>query len=84
MRHEPVTIDAPQGFDFKAAGYLVSIASVFFLGAAAWLKQNPPSWYHPALIIGVATSIAGMGLRYVAHLKQKRQLREAKQEAKAR
>ena len=78
MRHEHITIDAPQGFDFKAAGYIVSIVSVFFLGAAAWLKQNPPAWYHPALVVGMAASITGMALRYVAHLKQKRELREAK------
>ena len=84
MRHEHVTIDAPQGFDFKAAGYLVSIASVFFLGAIAWPKPDDPKWHLPALIAGMAASIAGMGLRYIAHLKQKRQLREAKQEADAR
>ncbi len=82
MRHETVTIAAPTGLDWKALGYLISIASVFFLGAVAWTKQNPPGWYYPVLVIGMATSIIGMGCRYLAHLHQKREIREAKSEAK--
>jgi hypothetical protein len=70
--------------DFKAIGYLTSIVSVVFLGAAAWAKDNPPAWYHPVLVIGMATSIIGMGFRYLAHLRQKRQIREAKAEARRR
>ena len=70
--------------DFKAIGYLTSIVSVLFLGAAAWAKDNPPAWYHPVLVIGMATSIIGMGFRYLAHLRQKRQIREAKAEARRR
>ncbi|HEY8593077.1 MAG TPA: hypothetical protein VIL42_09475 [Sphingomicrobium sp.] len=65
--------------DWKAAGYLISIASVLFLGAVAAAKENPPSWYYPALIIGMLTSIAGMGCRYMAHLHQKREIARAKQ-----
>jgi hypothetical protein len=84
MRHETVTIPAPSGLDWKAIGYLVSIASVFFLGAVAWAKQNPPGWYYPVLVIGMATSIAGMGCRYVAHLRQKREITKAKAEAERR
>ena len=61
-------------FDIKAIGYLTSIASVLFLGAVAWTKENPPGWYYPALIIGMATSIIGMGFRYAAHLRQKREI----------
>jgi hypothetical protein len=71
-------------YDFKAIGYLTSIVSVLFLGAAAWAKDNPPAWYHPVLVIGMATSIIGMGFRYLAHLRQKRQIREAKAEARRR
>lgn len=84
MRRDTVTIPLPTGLDWKATGYLISIASVFFLGAAAWTKQNPPSWYHPVLIVGMLTSIAGMGCRYIAHLHQKRQIREAQVEAERR
>lgn len=81
MRNETVTIAAPTGLDWKALGYLISIASVFFLGAVVWTKQNPPGWYYPVLVIGMATSIIGMGCRYLAHIREKREIREAKAEA---
>jgi hypothetical protein len=84
MRHETVTIPVPKGLDWKALGYLISIASVFFLGAVAWQKENAPSWYYPVLVIGMATSIMGMGCRYMAHLHQKREIKQAKQEAESR
>lgn len=81
MKHETVTVAAPPGLDWKALGYLISIASVLFLGAVAWTKENPPSWYYPVLVIGMATSIIGMGCRYMAHLHQKAEIRKAKDEA---
>ena len=84
MRDETVQIARPQGLDFKATGYLTSIVSVFFLGAVAWAKENPPGWYHPALIVGMAASIIGMGFRYLAHLRQKREMDKTKAEAKRR
>ena len=84
MRHETVTSETPRGLDWKALGYLVSIASVFFLGAVAWTKENPPGWYYPVLVIGMATSIIGMAFRYMAHLYQKREIRDAKAEAEAK
>jgi hypothetical protein len=84
MRHETVTVPAASGLDFKAIGYLTSIVSVLFLGAVAWTKENPPGWYHPVLVIGMATSIIGMGFRYLAHLRQKHEIRKAKAEAKRR
>ena len=84
MRHETVTIPAPTGVDWKAIGYLISIASVLFLGAVAWDKENPPGWYYPVLVIGMATSIIGMGCRYVAHLREKREIRQAQAQAAKR
>ena len=81
MREDKVTIPAPTGVDIKAIGYLTSIVSVLFLGAVAWTKENPPGWYYPALVIGMASSIIGMGFRYAAHLRQKREIREAKAKA---
>lgn len=84
MRHQTVTISSPPGLDWKATGYLTSIVSVFFLGAVAWAKDNPPGWYYPVLVIGMATSILGMGFRYLAHLRQKREIREAQAEAERR
>jgi len=67
--------------DWKALGYLTSIMSVFFLGAVAWLKDNPPWWYYPALIAGMATSIFGMGFRYKSHREEQRKIKKAQQEA---
>ena len=84
MRHDKVTIAKPLGLDFKATGYLISIGSVFFLGAVAWTKENPPGWYYPMLIIGMASSIVGMGFRYLAHLRQKREIDTAEKEAERR
>jgi O-antigen/teichoic acid export membrane protein len=63
-------------FDWKAAGYLTSMVSVLFLGAVAWPKPDDPAWVLPALIVGMATSIVGMGFRYLAHLQQKKRMSE--------
>jgi hypothetical protein len=84
MNRKTVTIAVPPGLDFKALGYLVSIVSVLFLGAVAWTKENPPGWYYPALVIGMATSIVGMGFRYAAHLREKREIEKARAEAERR
>jgi hypothetical protein len=88
MRPEPVRsvpASSPStGIDWKALGYLVSIVSVFFLGAVAWPKPDAPWWHAPALIIGMTSSIAGMGCRYKAHLDQAREIRKAKAAAKRR
>jgi hypothetical protein len=84
MNRKTVTIAVPSGLDFKALGYLVSIVSVLFLGAVAWTKENPPGWYYPALVIGMATSIVGMGFRYAAHLREKREIEKARAEAERR
>jgi O-antigen/teichoic acid export membrane protein len=64
------------GLDWKALGYITSILSVFFLGAIAWPKPDDPDWYLPALIIGMATSVLGMGFRYLAHIQQKKKMSE--------
>lgn len=62
------------GLDWKALGYITSIMSVFFLGAVAWPRASDPGWYLPAVIIGMATSILGMGFRYLAHIRQKKEM----------
>ena len=75
-------LSTQSGPDWKGIGYLVSIVSVFFLGAVAWPKPDEPSWHLTALIAGMATSIAGMGFRYMAHLQQQKEMRKAKAEAR--
>ena len=81
MRHETVTIPAVSGIDWKGLGYLVSILSVFLLGAIAWPKSEDPRWHVLVLIAGMATSILGMAFRYKAHLDQQRELKKAEAEA---
>ena len=82
MRHETVTKPTVNGVDWKGLGYLVSIVSVFLLGAIAWPKADEPSWHMGVLLAGMATSIVGMGCRYKAHLDEQREIRKAKAEAR--
>lgn len=82
MKSDRFPIPSEKGPDWKAIGYLVSIVSVFFLGAIAWPAPDDPKWYLPALIVGMATSILGMGFRYLAHRKQQAEIRKAKAEAR--
>ena len=83
MRHENVTISAA-GFDWKAAGYLVSIVSVLLLGMVAWPKPTDPGWHVPVVMAGMAASILGMAFRYKAHRDQRRELKRTKAEARRR
>ena len=84
MRHESVTIPAGSGIDWKGIGYLFSIAGVLLMGAEAMPKASDPWWYWPALAGGVLTSIVGFALRYMAHLKQRREIEQTKREAERR
>jgi hypothetical protein len=82
MERRTLSVTSGTGFDWKALGYLTSIGSVFFLGAIASLNEHPPWWFYPALIVGMATSILGMGFRYKSHLDQQREIRKAEAEAR--
>jgi hypothetical protein len=83
MRHKTVTVPV-RGLDWKGLGYTVSIVSVFLLGAIAWPKENDPAWHVAVLIVGMATSILGMGFRYKAHLDQQRELRKTERKVEKR
>jgi hypothetical protein len=84
MRHETVTIPAAHGIDWKGIGYLFSIVGALALGAIACFAPNAPWWYFPTLALGVVTTIIGFGVRYVAHLKEKRELQETRRKAERR
>ena len=84
MRHETVTIRSGPNVDWKGLGYLISIVSVFFLGAIAWPKAGAPGWHLPVLIVGMATSIIGMACRYKSHLDEKAEIRKAEAKADAK
>lgn len=81
MRHSTVTIPQPHGVDWKGIGYLFSVLGVLLLGAQAMPKPDDPWWYWPALIGGVVTSIIGFVVRYMAHLKQRREIERTEAEA---
>ncbi|HSQ98817.1 MAG TPA: hypothetical protein VLM36_02765 [Sphingomicrobium sp.] len=81
MRRETVTIPVGRGIDWKGIGYLFSIAGALALGAVACSAPHPPAWYLPTLALGVATTIIGFGVRYVAHLKEKREIEETRRKA---
>lgn len=57
----------------KTLGYLISTVSVLLLGFAAWdgLKDKPPLL--ACLVLGMATSITGMLLRWLQFLKEQRE-----------
>ena len=82
MRHENVTNPPKSEVDWKGLGYLVSIASVFLLGAVAWPKPEDPDWVMPTLVAGMTASILGMGFRYMAHRQQQKEIKTAKAEAR--
>jgi hypothetical protein len=58
--------------DWKAVGYVISMVSVMLIGAVAWPKQSDPAWMTPALMAGMLFSILGMGLRWIAHVQEKK------------
>ena len=84
MRHDPVASAEQSRLDWKGIGYLFSIAGVLLLGAMSVPKPDDPGWYWPALVAGVLTSLIGFALRYLAHLKQRREMRRTKAEAERR
>jgi len=82
MGHEAADSPKTDGPDWKGLGYLVSIVSVFFLGAIAWPDPSEPRWHLVALIAGMGTSILGMAFRYMSHLDQQREITRAEAEAR--
>lgn len=58
----------------KGVGYLISTLSVLSLGAVAWPKAGEPSWKIYAVAVGMAASILGMALRFLAHRRQEADL----------
>ncbi|UUR09234.1 hypothetical protein [Sphingomonas glaciei] len=58
----------------RGLGYLISIVSVLLLGAVAWPSPGEPRWHMTALLAGMALSIGGMGLRWLASRQQKSEL----------
>ena len=63
--------------DLQGLGYLISSVSVAFLGAVAWPGPDEPQWKAWAVVFGMATSILGMGVRFLSHLRDRDNIRRA-------
>lgn len=63
--------------DFKFLGYAVSTVSVLLLGAVAWPGPDEPRWKVIALIAGMLASVVGMGVRYLSHRQDKKDIERA-------
>ena len=63
--------------DLKGAGYLISSGSVAFLGAVAWPGPGDPKWHAWAVATGMAMSILGMGVRWMSHRKDRKDIERA-------
>jgi len=64
----------------RGLGYFISIMSVVLLGLVAWPKPEDPDWHLPALLLGMAASIGGMLLRWLASRKQLQELHTVERE----
>ena len=57
----------------KSIGYLVSILSVLLLGAVAWGSVADDPAVRACLILGMLTSVSGMGLRWASFFVDQRE-----------
>jgi hypothetical protein len=53
---------------------MISIISVVLIGLVAWPRPEEPSWKVLTLLAGMALSILGMGLRWMASSKQEAEM----------
>ena len=65
----------------KGYGYLVSIVSVFLLAVPALKSAQESSVMAICLVVGMISSIIGMGIRWLADLRQKAKIRQVRREA---
>ncbi|TMJ14984.1 MAG: hypothetical protein E6G94_08250 [Alphaproteobacteria bacterium] len=57
----------------KGFGYLISTLSVFLLAAGSFKNAVKEPLLLACLILGMATSILGMALRYLSYRREQRQ-----------
>ena len=68
----------------KGLGYLVSTVSVILLGIVAWPGPDEPKWKLWLVLTGCAASVLGMFIRYLSHLRDRRDIHQAKTEARTK
>ena len=59
----------------KTLGYLISILSVLMLGAVSWKATETDMTLRLCLLVGMATSVLGMILRWLSFLQERRKAR---------
>jgi hypothetical protein len=67
----------------KTLGYAVSTLSVLLLAIPSWKSAMEQPILFVALLLGIATSITGMFLRWLSFLKERRDQRRTEAEAQA-
>ena len=67
----------------KGTGYLISTLSVILLGIVSWKSASADAVLLMCLLGGMATSIAGMTLRWLSHREQQKleKFKEARSES---
>jgi hypothetical protein len=60
----------------KGLGYLVSTLSVILLGIVSWKSASEQPLLFVCLILGMAASVAGMGLRWISHRMEQKEKAE--------
>lgn len=63
--------------DLKGLGYLISSASVIFLGIVAWPEPTEPTWHAVAVLLGMVLSMLGMGVRFMSHQQDRKDIHRA-------
>ena len=66
----------------QGTGYLVSIFGVFLLAVPALNAAGEIRGMAICLALGMAASIAGMAIRWIAHRRQELKIREVRREAR--
>ena len=69
--------------DLKGFGYLISTISVILLGIVAWPKPGEPQWHAILLSLGMAASVAGMGVRWLSHRKDRKDIHRVERKAES-
>ena len=67
----------------KGGGYLVSNVSVVLLGIVAWKSASEDRLLFVCLVAGMALSILGMVMRWLAFLRNDEEKREIERKAEA-
>jgi hypothetical protein len=68
--------------DLKGLGYFISTISVLLLGIVAWPRSGEAEWLAVVVVLGMAASILGMGVRWLSHRKDRKDIERAEADAR--